>query len=87
MTKRILHAKEFYWNAIMARKHHSSIERVTGVVSVKNPLCGCSCLCEAFMKLDLLGKEDISKFDFSVDDESLLDEDTTLECNRGLMLC
>ena len=87
MTKWILHAKEFYWDAVMARKHHSSIERVTGVVSVKNPLCGCSSLCEASMKLDLLGKEDTMKFDFFVDDESLLDEDPTLECSRGLKLC
>lgn len=84
MTKWILHAKEFYWDAIMARKHGDHIERVTGVVSVKNPLRGCSSLCEASMKLDLLGKEDTAKFDFFVDDESLLDEDPTLECSRGL---
>ena len=87
MTKWILHAKEFYWDAVMARKHHSSIERVTGVVSVKNPLRGCSSLCEASMKLDLIGAEDISKFDFFADDESLLGEDTILECSRELKLC
>lgn len=81
MTKWILHAKEFYWDAITARKHHNSIEKVTGVVSVKNPLCGCSSLCEAAIKLDLIGKEDTMKFDFFVDDESLLGEDTTLECS------
>ena len=62
-------------------------ERVTGVVSVKNPLRGCSSLCEASMKLDLLGKEDTMKFDFFADDESLLDEDTILECSRELKLC
>ena len=86
LTKWILHAKEFYWYAIMARKHHSSIERVTGVVSVKNPLCGCSCLCEAFMKLDLLGKEDISKFDFFVDDELLLDEECSTQRQSSSMI-
>ncbi len=68
LTKWILNGKEFYWDAVIKRKRGDRIERATGVVIVNNPLCGCSSLCEAAVKMDLLGAEDMSKFDFVFDE-------------------